>query len=229
MHFGRNLLALAAAVLTAASANAADTIKFGLSVPLSGGAASSGRGLEWACQQAAKEVEVSGGFKVSGKVYNFECIAYDNKYSSAEGTKVAQTLLNRDGVQYVVAVLGTPPFQALQSLSERRGVVIFTMSWANNTKGPKFPLTFTEVLTPNEVFPDFVKYVANANPGAKTVALLSTNDSTGKEVEPKAQEAWKKVGHHDRREWRRQINSHQGNMRFAEARPPGPSGSSATT
>ncbi len=193
-HSGRTLLAAVAASLMASTAMAADTIKLGLSVPMSGGGAAWGLGSQWACKEAAQEINAAGGVKVAGKVYEFSCIAYDNKYTSAEGTKVAQTLLNRDGVKFVVGIVGTPPYQALQSLSERQGVLIFTHSWSSSTKGPKFPLTFTAANTPNEIFPSFIKYIASANPQAKTVALLGANDSTGKEVEPKSLSAWKDAG-----------------------------------
>lgn len=184
--------AVCAAVVS--SAAWADVIKLGLSVPLSGSAAAWGLGAEWLCKQAAEQVNKSGGVKAGGKTYTFECLAYDNKYNAAEGTKVAQTLLNRDNVQFIVGSLGTAPVKALQSLSERKGVLLFTTAWGPSIKGPNFPLTFTQMNTPNEILGPLIQYVKKANPEIKTVALLNPNDATGQETEQIARKRWEEVG-----------------------------------
>jgi branched-chain amino acid transport system substrate-binding protein len=176
------------------SAHAQETIKLGLSVPLSGAAATWGEGAEWLCEKAAEEIEADGGVQVGGEVYNFECVAYDNKYNAADGTRVAQTLLNREGVKFIGGSLGTAPVQALQSLTERQGVLLFTVAWGESIKGPDYPLTFTAMNTPNEILPPLINYVAQENPDAQTVALLNPNDATGKETEAEAGEVWQEAG-----------------------------------
>lgn len=186
----------AAALLmsSAGSAFADEIIKLGLSVPLSGAAANWGKGAEWLCNAAAKEIAETGGVKVGGKVYNYKCVALDNKYNAAEGTKVAQTLLNREGIKFIGGSLGTAPVKALQSLSERQGALLFTTAWGSSIKGPKFPLTFTSMNTPNEISYALTRYVKQANPTVKTVALLNPNDATGQETEMIARKAWAAVG-----------------------------------
>lgn len=176
------------------SAHADEIIKLGLSVPLSGAAANWGIGAEWLCKEAAKEVAAEGGVKVSGKVYNFSCVAYDNKYNAAEGTKVAQALLNRDGIKFIGGSMGTAPVKALQSLSERMGVLHMTVAWGSALKGPQFPLTFTTMNTTNEVAFPLTRYVKEANPTLKTVAMLNPNDATGQETEAVARKAWTALG-----------------------------------
>ena len=100
MKLGKNIAGVVAAACVTAAFTAPiyaqEVIKLGLSVPLSGSGANWGKGSEWLCNEAAKDVKEGGGVKVGGKVYNFQCIAYDNKYNAAEGTKVAQTLLKKD-------------------------------------------------------------------------------------------------------------------------------------
>lgn len=187
---GAGLVAFA----TAMPAAAQEIIKLGLSIPLSGAGANWGKGSEWLCNQAAKEIAAEGGIKVGGKVYNYSCVAYDNKYSAAEGTKVAQALLNRDGIKFIGGSLGTAPVKALQSLSEREGVLHFTTAWGTSIKGPKFPLTFTIMNTPNEISFPLIQYIKEANAGIKTVALLNPNDASGQETEVVARKAWTSVG-----------------------------------
>lgn len=179
---------------TAGFASADEIIKLGLSIPLSGAAANWGKGSEWLCNAAAKEIADGGGVKVGGKVYNYKCVAYDNKYNAAEGTKVAQTLLNREGIKFIGGSLGTAPVKALQSLSEREGALHFTVAWGSSIKGPKFPLTFTTMNTPNEISFPLTRYIKEANPGVKTVALLNPNDATGQETEMIARKAWAAAG-----------------------------------
>jgi branched-chain amino acid transport system substrate-binding protein len=182
--------ALAAAPLVAAQ----ETIKLGISAPMSGAAAIWGLGMEWLSKQAAQSINDAGGVKVGGKSYKFEVIALDNKYNAAEGTKVAQTLLNRDDIRYIVGSVGTAPVMALQSLSERKGALLFTTAWGSSIKGPKFPLTFTQINTPAEVIPPLYAYIKQQHPNIKTVAILNPNDATGKETEVVARKVWEVLG-----------------------------------
>jgi branched-chain amino acid transport system substrate-binding protein len=181
-------------LLAVGGAHAQETIKLGLSIPLSGAGAVWGQGSEFMCKKAAQEIAKAGGVKVEGKTYNFECVAYDNKYNAAEGTRVAQTLLNREGVKFIGGSLGTAPVQALQSLSERQGALLFTTAWGPSLKGPKFPLTFTQMNTPFEILPRLIRYVHETHPGAKTIALLNPNDATGQDTESVAKKIWSETG-----------------------------------
>jgi branched-chain amino acid transport system substrate-binding protein len=196
-NLSRTLLAalvVAAGTGAAGPAVAAETIKLGLSVPLSGAGANWGKGGEWLCQQAAAEVAKWGGVKVRGKAYQFECVAYDNKYNAADGARVAQALLSKDKVRFIGGSLGTAPVRALQTRTEREDVLLFTVAWGASIKGPKFPLTFTQMNTPGEISSPLVRHVKQANPAIKTVALLNPNDATGQETEQIARKAWAAAG-----------------------------------
>ena len=192
--FTKTLIACAGAFTLLGVAQAQEVLKLGVSAPMSGAAAVWGLGMEWLAKEAAKQVNESGGVKVGGKTYRFEIVAYDNKYNAAEGTKVAQTLLNRDDIKYVVGSVGTAPVMALQSLSERKGALLFTTAWGSSIKGPNFPLTFTQINTPAEVIPPLYGYVKQENPAIKTVAMLNPNDATGKESEVVARKVWESLG-----------------------------------
>lgn len=184
----------ALAIAATGPASAQETIKLGVSAPMSGAAAIWGLGMEWLCKQAAQGINDAGGVKVGGKSYKFEIVALDNKYNAADGAKVAQTLLNRDDMRYIVGSVGTAPVMALQSLSERKGALLFTTAWGASIKGPKFPLTFTQINTPAEVMPPLYQYVKQQHPNVKTVALLNPNDATGKESEVVARKVWESLG-----------------------------------
>jgi branched-chain amino acid transport system substrate-binding protein len=182
------------ATVVGTTASAQEVLKVGISAPMSGAAATWGLGMEWAGKQAAKEINDAGGVTVGGKKYRFEVVAYDNKYNAADGTKVAQNLINRDGVKYIVGSIGTAPILALQSLSERSNVILFTSAWGKSVKGPKMPLTFTQSNTPFEILEPLYAYIKQQNPNIKSVVILNPNDATGKEVEPVATAVWEKLG-----------------------------------
>src|SRR5690606_17097028 len=162
-----------AIALFAASAFAhAETIKLGMSIPLSGAGANWGKGSEWLCTKAAEEIKAAGGVKVKDATYNFECVGYDNKYNAAEGAKVAQALVARDGVKYVAGSIGVAPVRALQSLTERRGVLLFTAAWGNSIKGPKFPLTFSQMNSVNEISEDRKSKRLNSGHAKKSFSVF---------------------------------------------------------
>lgn len=176
------------------SALADEVLKVGITAPTTGATATWGLGMDWAAKEAAREINDAGGASVAGKTYKFEVITYDNKYTASEGTKVAQTLINRDGVRYIIGAIGTAPVQALQAISERNNVILFQSGWGKSLRGPAKPLTFTASNTPFEIFDPLYAYIHKLYPDAKTVAILNPNDATGKESEPVSKEIWGKLG-----------------------------------
>ncbi|OUM91140.1 MAG: hypothetical protein BAA01_09605 [Bacillus thermozeamaize] len=179
---------------TSEGAKEGDVIKLGLSVPMSGAAASWGITAEWVAKQAAKYFNEQGGVTVNGKKYTFEVIAYDNKYNSAEGAQVAQKLIHRDKVDFIISSVGSAPTKALQAISEPAKVIHFTTAWARDMKGPKYPYTFTTLNTPVEVVEPLYSYILGNNPNAKKVAIINPNDATGTDTANVSQEIWKIKG-----------------------------------
>ena len=186
--------ALAALLVMVQPSKAADMIKLGLSVPLSGAGSTWGVGMKWSAEEAAKEINAKGGIKVGGKTYLLEVDAYDNKYNTVDGAKAAQALFDRDGVEFVVGAMGTGPTAALQSIGERRGALIFTTAWGRNVKGPSHPTTFTEADTTAETLPYLYEFIKKAHANAKTVALINQNDASGTAIEKDAKQYWTKAG-----------------------------------
>lgn len=182
------------ALFSAQTAFADETLKVGVSAPMSGAAAAWGLGFEYAAEQAVEKVNSEGGIKAGGKTYMLELHAYDNKYNAAEGAKTAQTMLNREKIKFIVGSIGTAPVRATQALSERQGVLLFNTGWGKSIKGPDYPLTFTQMNTPFEILAPFFGYIKEQHPELKTVAMITPNDATGQEVEPVAVKSWNDLG-----------------------------------
>lgn len=190
----RPLGAVTLMLLLAQAGAAQETLKLGISAPMSGSAATWGLGMEWAAEQAVEHVNEDGGVTVDGKTYNFEVVTYDNKYSATEGARNAQTMLNRDGVKFIAGSIGTAPVRAMQALTERNGVILFNTAWGKSVKGPQFPYTFTQMNTPFEILEPFYSFIKEQHPDLETAVLISPNDATGQELEPVAVETWKSLG-----------------------------------
>lgn len=179
----------------ACGAQAQETLKLGISGMLSGPGAPFGVGAVWAAKQAAAKINAEGGIKAGGIVYKLEVIAYDNKYTAAEGAKIAQTLINRDGVRFIVASQSTAAVSALQSISEKAGAVNFTGAWGKRLRGKDFPLTFAQTNTATEICRSLYAYLKELYPQAKTVAMINPNDATGQDIELVARKVWEDLGY----------------------------------
>ena len=190
----RPLGAAALTLLLAQAGAAQETLKLGISAPMSGAAATWGLGMEWAAEQAAERVNEEGGVTANGKTYMFDVVSYDNKYSATEGARNAQTMLNRDGIDFIAGSIGTAPVRAMQALTERKGVILFNTAWGKSVKGPEFPFTFTQMNTPFEILVPFYSFIKEQHPDLETAVLISPNDATGQELEPVAVETWKSLG-----------------------------------
>ncbi|MDX2155113.1 MAG: ABC transporter substrate-binding protein [Hyphomicrobiaceae bacterium] len=183
-----------ALMLGATASRAQDTIIFGVSVPLSGAAASWGIGTDWAAQQAAKDINAAGGIKMGGKSYKVEVRSVDNKYTAGDGAKTAETLISRDKVKIFTQSVGTAPVKAIQSLTERENVLLFTSAWGRTVKGKDFPLTFTIINTPDEVLKPIYSTVKQRHAQAKTVVLLNPNDASGQDTAKDSRRFWEELG-----------------------------------
>ena len=187
-------LLLCVGLTFATVAHSQEVIKLGASLPLSGSGANWGKGSEIVCQEAVREVNAKGGVKVGAKNYQYECVAYDNKFTAADGTRVTQTLLKKDNVKFMAGNVGTAPARAMQSITEREGVLMFTTAWGQSIKGPKFPMTFTQMNTPVEFVESMIPFIKQAHPTIKTVVLLNPNDATGQDVEKISRKTWESIG-----------------------------------
>ena len=190
----RTLAVLSATVGLSAPASAQDTIVLGVSAPLSGAAASWGIGVDWASQQAAKQINDAGGIKVGGKAYKVEVRSVDNKYTAGDGMKTAETLISRDKVKIFTQSVGTAPVKAIQALTERENILLFTSAWGRSVKGPNFPLTFTVINTPDEVLAPIYATVKQRHPDVKTVLMLNPNDASGQDTAKDATKFWTEAG-----------------------------------
>lgn len=97
--FFKGLLAATLVSVFAVSATAADTIKIGINVPLTGFAASDGTSALNGAKLAAEQVNSSGG--IDGKM--LELVVYDDQASPKQSVPIATKLIEKDKVTVAVS------------------------------------------------------------------------------------------------------------------------------
>ena len=94
----RMVVALIAAALFAMPAFAADTIKVGFNIPLTGDIPKVGEGSKFSAEMLKEEINGAGGLKVGDKTYMLEFIYEDNEAKAESATAAAMKLITSDEV-----------------------------------------------------------------------------------------------------------------------------------
>ncbi|MFV0347515.1 MAG: ABC transporter substrate-binding protein [Halodesulfovibrio sp.] len=90
-------------LLFAAQAIAADTIKIGFNIPLTGDIPKVGEASKFAAEMLKEDINGAGGLDVGGKKYMLDFIYEDNESKAESAVNVALKLIERD---QVVAIVG---------------------------------------------------------------------------------------------------------------------------
>jgi len=89
---------LALMLLMTTGAQAAQTIKIGFPIPLTGEIPKVGEGTRYAAELMKEEINAQGGLEVAGKKYPIECIYEDNEAKPETAVTVTLKLIERDKV-----------------------------------------------------------------------------------------------------------------------------------
>ena len=119
--FPRHLLALActAAILVPAAAVAAETVKIGFPIPLSGPTAVYGEPVLKGAEMAVAEINAKGG--VLGR--KLELLARDSKANADEAVRLARELIIKDNVDFLVGTLTSAEAPAVSTVAKENKIV----------------------------------------------------------------------------------------------------------
>jgi branched-chain amino acid transport system substrate-binding protein len=117
----RNLLtlAVAAAALLPTAAGAAETIKIGFPIPLSGPTAVYGEPVLKGAEMAVSEINAKGG--VLGR--NLELLPRDSKANADEAVRLARELIIKDNVDFLVGTLTSAEAPAVSTVAKENKIV----------------------------------------------------------------------------------------------------------
>jgi branched-chain amino acid transport system substrate-binding protein len=113
------LLAATAASLPCA-ASAADTIKIGFPIPLSGFAAVYGTPILKGAQMAVDEINAKGG--VLGR--RLELLVRDSKANADEAVRVSRELIIKDNVDFLVGTLTSAEAPAVSTVAKENKIIL---------------------------------------------------------------------------------------------------------
>lgn len=191
-------LAAAVAFATVASATPAHAeskqLDVGFIAALTGPGQSWGMGMLGGLELAAEDVNGAGGIKAGGDTYTINVIAYDSKYAGPGAAQAAQRLVSQDDVKIIFGPLGSVPMLAIADITESAGVLVLSNSYTMKALNPSKKFTFRLTPTTAENAGPMVDFLAKQLPNAKSVAILSPNDESGKEVVSHASEGYKRNG-----------------------------------
>jgi branched-chain amino acid transport system substrate-binding protein len=107
----RVFAAIAGAISVAAAARAEDTIKIGVILPISGGAAYVGQGIGDGVRLAVEQINAAGGIK--GR--KLEILLRDEMLRPDASVAAAKELITKDGVKFIIG-----PATSATSLASRK-------------------------------------------------------------------------------------------------------------
>ncbi len=159
------------------SSKAADPIKIGLFVPLTGGVASTGVAIREAVSMAIDEKNAAGGL-LGRKI---ELVVADDAAKPEEATNIARRFATRDEVLLAIGSATSPvSLAAAQVFREAQVPQIVVTSTAQiiTTQGNEW--VFRSAAPDTKLIQDVVGFIKQKYPDVKKVALLSVNDDFGK-------------------------------------------------
>ncbi|HEV8436653.1 MAG TPA: ABC transporter substrate-binding protein [Methylomirabilota bacterium] len=189
------VLTLALAVVGSRPAPAAEkTLTIGLLGPLSGGAASYGVELQRGAEMRADEINKAGGLKVGNDVYKIKLVAYDHKAQAADAATATNKLVFQDKAKYVIGNAVGATCNAAQTITEPNKVLFAFVCWGTANLAPEKPYSFRSMLSQWELAEPFYRWVKENHPKIKRVAVISPNDTSGKDTNTAVVKALKGLG-----------------------------------
>lgn len=160
---------------------AAETLKIGSYVSLSGPGAPWGIAVVRCSEMRIEEYNAAGGLTIGGKKYKLELVAYDHKYTSAGGLEAINKLVFQDKVKFIATTFGTAPNLAGLSVTEPNKVLHCTLASGAGLLGPDKPYSFRLLMGAAEYMPALYRWLHKEYPKAKKVAVLNRDDAWGKD------------------------------------------------
>jgi branched-chain amino acid transport system substrate-binding protein len=173
------------ALMGAARAEDAGTIKLGAAVSLTGKYSTNGVYTRNGYDLAVKRINETGGVTVAGKTYKLEILYYDDESSPARGTQLAERLIQQDGIKYLLGPYSSGLAEAMAPVTEKYGVPMVEANGAAASlfrKGYKY--LFAVLSTTDQYLKSAVQLAAarSDDPTKLKLAMAFENDPFSQDV-----------------------------------------------
>lgn len=167
----KTVLSMLMLLLMASAAYAADTIKIGFDIPLTGDIPKVGEASKFAAEMLRDEINAKGGLEVGGKKYMLEFIYEDNESKPESAVNAALKLIERDQVLAIVGPNSSKQAVPAGGVADDNETPLIS-PWSTNpdtTKGR--PWVFRAAFLDPFQAPVVVNF-ASKQFGAKTAAVM---------------------------------------------------------
>jgi len=171
-----NAATLAFAVAGLISPAAADVIRVGAPLSLTGALADSGEKSAQGFEMCLDAVNARGGVQADGKMNQLQLVKYDYESDTNRAVQMMQRLVTVDKVSFLLGPYGSGDTKATAVVAERYGVPMVAWSAASEAVfDQKFKNLFG-VLSPNQIIVDTeIAFYKEKVPGLKRLAILAQN------------------------------------------------------
>jgi branched-chain amino acid transport system substrate-binding protein len=171
------LLAVAGGGISASAASAADVIRFGAPLPITGPLAPEAvkqqQGYDWWAEQANK----AGGITVGGKKYKVEIVYADYQSNTPRAVQATEQMITQDNVNFLFGAFGSGAAKAASTVSEKYKVPTLAATASSSQVYDQGYKYLFGTFTPNDTLTTPLTQIVKAKaPDVKKVAILARND-----------------------------------------------------
>jgi len=203
MHSTRTMLfgaltaaaSLPALVVGIASAHAADVIKIGAPLALTGALADEGKKQDVVWAMWLDKVNAAGGINVAGKKMKVELVKYDYQSDGQRSAQLAEKLITDDKVDFLLSPFGSGHTKIVATVAERYQVPLLACaSSSESVFDQNFKYLFGTLSPNGGMTTAMVAFFQQKMPKLKRIAVLGRDDVFPKSMAQGISAAAKKAG-----------------------------------
>ena len=203
MHSTRTMLfgaltaaaSLPALVVGIASAHAADVIKIGAPLALTGALADEGKKQDVVWAMWLDKVNAAGGINVAGKKMKVELVKYDYQSDGQRSAQLAEKLITDDKVDFLLSPFGSGHTKIVATVAERYQIPLLACaSSSESVFDQNFKYLFGTLSPNGGMTTAMVAFFQQKMPKLKRIAVLGRDDVFPKSMAQGISAAAKKAG-----------------------------------
>lgn len=159
------------------AADAADVVKFGAPLALTGSLADEAKKQDLVWKMWLAKVNAAGGINVGGKKMKAELVEYDYQSDGQRAGQLAEKLITSDKVDFLLSPFGSGHTKIVATIAERYETPVVACAASSESVFDQNSKHLFGTLSPNSgMFGPMVKFFQEKLPTLKRVAVLGRDD-----------------------------------------------------
>jgi branched-chain amino acid transport system substrate-binding protein len=151
-------------------------VKIGTPLALTGGLADEGHKQAAAYELWLERINAAGGINIGGEMHKVELVSYDYQTDGNRAQQLAETLITKDGVNFMTAPFGSGHSKIVAGVAERYGVPIIAVASSEPVHDQGFKNLFGTLAPSLGLIDSMLSYFKESKPDLKTVAIVGRDD-----------------------------------------------------